>query len=379
MEGMQSESPGLADWKWRKIMTIIPVILSGGSGTRLWPLSRASYPKQLLPLVSDNTMIQETALRLNGLDVQEPIVVCNEQHRFIIAEQLAVIGMKKPSIILEPVAKNTAPAIAAACLHAQKIDSEAVIVVLPSDHNIKDTQAFQEAVKIAASEAQNGSMVTFGITPTFAATGYGYIEKQSDSDSAGVSSIKRFVEKPDVATAQKYLDSGNFFWNSGMFVFKASAFLEELKELDEAIFTATSKSVEKAVVDSDFIRLDKDSFSENPSISIDYAVMEKTSHGKVVPLSAGWSDVGSWSSLWEVSDKDENNNTVKGEAILKNTKGSLIYSKERLVATIGLTDVVIVDTKDALLVATKSQAEQVKDIVDELKKAGNPVAVKYTE
>ena len=357
-------------------MTIIPVILSGGSGTRLWPLSRASYPKQLLPLISDNTMIQETAKRLEGLNVNAPIVVCNEQHRFIIAEQLAQIGIKNPSIILEPVARNTAPAIAAACIQAKKQDEDSVVVVLPSDHEIKDKKAFQNAVAIAAEEAQKGSMVTFGITPTFAATGYGYIESEG---SENVRKIRRFVEKPDADTAQKYLDSGNFLWNSGMFVFKASSFLDELKIHHGEIFDATSESMEKAVRETDFIRLDKVSFEKNTNISIDYAVMEKTSNGRVVPLDAGWSDVGSWSSLWEVSEKDADGNTVKGEAVTIGTKNSLISSKKRLVAVIGLEDVVIVDTDDALLVTSMEKCEKVKDIVDRLKAAGNPIATKYTE
>ncbi len=360
-------------------MTIIPIILSGGSGTRLWPLSRESYPKQLLPLVSDNTMIQETVLRLEGLNTESPIVVCNEQHRHLIAHQLGEIGVKKPTIILEPMARNTAPAIAAACFHAQKIDKEAVVVVLPSDHNIKDAEAFRKAAKMACEEALSGSLVTFGILPTFAATGYGYIEGSSGFADSEISPIKRFVEKPDAKTAQEYLDSGNFFWNSGMFVFKAVSFLEELKKLNAPIYDATKKSFESSKSDSEFIRLEKESFSENPSISIDYAVMEKTSNGKVIPLDAGWSDVGSWSSLWEVSEKDENGNALKGSVKAENVQNSFVRADGRTVTVIGLSDVVIVDTKDALLVAHKTQAEKVKDIVAALKETGNPIATKYTE
>ena len=356
-------------------MKIMPVILSGGSGTRLWPLSRESFPKQLISLVGEGTMIQETVKRLTGLDTEEPIIVCNEQHRFIIAEQMRQIGIKSPQIILEPIARNTAPAIAAACIQAQKTDGDAVVVVLPSDHSIKDTKAFQDAVRLATEEAEKGSLVTFGITPTFAATGYGYIEGEGNG---AVRSIKRFVEKPNLEKAEEYLKSGNFLWNSGMFVFKASSFLEELKSLNKEIFDATAKSVENASGDSEFIRLEKDSFAKNPSISIDYAVMEKTKNGKVIPLSADWSDVGSWSSLWEVSAKDENGNSIKGEALTIGTKNSLISAKNRLIVAIGLEDVVIVDTGDALLVSRKDKAEEVKKIVDSLKAAGNPVATKYT-
>lgn len=362
-------------------MTIIPVILSGGSGTRLWPLSRATYPKQLLPLLSDFTMIQETVSRLENLKLQDPIVVCNEQHRFIIAEQLYQIGIRKPSIILEPMAKNTAPAIVAAALQAQEIDSEAVILVLPSDHNIKDSETFCNAVKLAAEEALKGSLVTFGITPTFPATGYGYIE--GNISSSNVSDIKRFVEKPNLEKAQEYLDSGNFFWNSGMFVFKASSFIDELKLFEKSIFDATKESFEKAVVDLDFIRLDLDSFSKNPSISIDYAVMEKTKNGKVIPLNAGWSDVGSWASLWDVSEKDENGNVLKGKSEKSNifvddVHNTFIYGKNRTVAAIGLENAVIVDTKDAVLVADRSKSEDVKKIVEKLAAEKNSVATENT-
>ena len=352
-------------------MTLIPVVLSGGSGTRLWPLSRASFPKQLLKLISDSTMIQSTVDRLKGLSVSDPIVVCNENHRFIIAEQLMEIGVKKPSIILEPIAKNTAPAIAAACFQAQKSDKDAVVVVLPSDHDIKDKETFQNAVTTAAEEAMNGSLVTFGIKPTHPATGYGYIN--AEKSDGKVLTLKKFVEKPDFDTAKKYVESGDYFWNSGMFIFKAESFIEEVKKFDNSIYESTLASFEKASVDLDFIRLEKESFSKNPSISIDYAVMEKTSRGKVVPLDAGWSDVGSWSSLWEVSEKDENGNVIKADAVEIGLKDSFVYSK-KTVAAIGLKDVVIVDTKDALLVADKSKSENVKEIVDKLKEMKNPVA-----
>ncbi|MBQ3671865.1 MAG: mannose-1-phosphate guanylyltransferase/mannose-6-phosphate isomerase [Treponema sp.] len=359
-------------------MTLIPVILSGGSGTRLWPLSRSTYPKQLLPLVSDFSMIQETAKRLSALHVCAPIVVCNEKHRFIIAEQLSQIGIPNPSIILEPVAKNTAPAIVAAAIQAKKIDEEAIIIVLPSDHNIKDVDAFCAAVRTAADEAGGGNLVTFGITPTFPATGYGYIQAEKGQGTHTAYPIKRFVEKPDAVAAQKYVDSGEFFWNSGMFVFRASDFLSEVATFDKSIFESTSEAFEKAVIDLDFIRLEKAAFEKNPSISIDYAVMEKTLKGKVVPLNAGWSDVGSWNSLWDVLDKDENGNVIKGKAVTSNVKNSFIYSKNRMISAVGLENVVIVDTKDAVLVADRSKSEEVKKIVDKLNAEKNPIATENT-
>ncbi len=356
-------------------MTLIPVVLSGGSGTRLWPLSRSSFPKQLLNLISEKSMIQDTVSRLDSLNVAPPIIVCNQQHRFIIAEQMAQIGVKNPTIILEPVAKNTAPAIVTAAIQAEKTDKDAVIVVLPSDHNIRDIDAFCKATATAAQEASKGSLVTFGITPVYPATGYGYIQvKKEELEKKGLAQLEKFVEKPNLETAEKYLASGNYLWNSGMFVFKASSLIEEVKNLDNSIFEASSAALEKAVSDLDFIRLDKESFSKNPSISIDYAVMEKTKNGKVVPLNAGWSDVGSWSSLWDVSEKDQNGNVIKGNAVLEDVQNTFIYGKNRTLAAIGLKDLVIVDTKDAVLVADKSKSEDVKKIVDRLKDQGNSVA-----
>ena len=359
-------------------MTLIPVILSGGSGTRLWPLSRSTYPKQLLPLVSDFSMIQETAKRLSSLKICEPIIVCNEKHRFIIAEQLSQIGIKNPCIILEPVAKNTAPAIVAAAIQAQKIDAEAVIIVLPSDHNIKDTDTFCKAVSLAADEAKSGNLVTFGIKPTFPATGYGYIQAEKANGAEAAYPIKQFVEKPNLDTAKKYVESGTFFWNSGMFVFKAADFISEVKAFDKSIFESTKESFDKAATDLDFIRLEKESFSRNPSISIDYAVMEKTKKGKVAPLDAGWSDVGSWNSLWDVLDKDENGNVIRGKAVTSEVSNSFIYSKNRMISAVGLENLVIVDTKDAVLVADRSKSEEVKKIVDRLNAENNPIATENT-
>ena len=360
-------------------MTIIPVILSGGSGTRLWPLSRAHFPKQLLKLTSDKTMIQQTVLRLEGLSVQSPIVVCSEQHRFIIAEQLAEIGIKEPTIILEPVARNTAPAIMAAALQANRQDENAVIAIFPSDHVIKNIEVFQKSLQTAVEEAEKGSLVTFGITPLSPATGYGYINAEGNGKTLA---IKAFKEKPDLKTAESYLESyrknKDYFWNSGMFVFKAATFISELNSFVPEICAATKESLDKAVVDLDFIRLEKTAFEKNPSISIDYAVMEKTRHGKVVPLDAGWSDVGTWSSLWEVSDKDADGNVTKGTVLTKNVKDSFISSSNRVVTAIGLKNIVVVDTKDALLVANRNDAEEVKDIVDALKAQGKSCATSST-
>lgn len=348
-------------------MTIIPVILSGGAGTRLWPLSRSQYPKQFLSLAAQNTMIQETLLRLEGIDVASPIVICNESHRFIVADQLAQINVKNPFIILEPLGRNTAPAIAAGALKAQALDKDAVMVVLPSDHVIQNKAALAHGVELACKAAAEGFLVTFGITPTAPETGYGYIKAQVKSGEA-VFPLDRFVEKPNRETAQKYLDSGEYFWNSGMFVFKASTFLAELQHFEPEIFASVEAAYTKAAVDVDFIRLEKEAFATSPSRSIDYAVMEKTSKGKVIPLDAGWNDVGAWSALWEVNKKDENQNVIFGDVLTQNTQDSYIYSQGRLVAAVGLRDMVVVETKDAVLVAERSQVQGVKDIVEELKR-----------
>ena len=348
-------------------MTIIPVILSGGAGTRLWPLSRSQYPKQFLSLAAQNTMIQETLLRLENIDVASPIVICNESHRFIVADQLAQINVKNPFIILEPLGRNTAPAIAAGALKAQSVDKDAVMVVLPSDHVIQNKDVLAAGVELACKTASEGFLVTFGITPTAPETGYGYIKAEVKSGDS-VFPLDKFVEKPNRETAQKYLDSGEYFWNSGMFVFKASTFLEELQQFEPEIFASVEAAYTKAAVDVDFIRLEKESFATSPSRSIDYAVMEKTTKGKVIPLDAGWNDVGAWSALWEVNQKDEHQNVIFGDVIAHNTTDSYIYSQSRLVATVGLQNVVVVETKDAVLVADKGQVQDVKEIVEELKR-----------
>ena len=350
-------------------MTIIPIILSGGAGTRLWPLSWGDHPKQFLPLVSERTMIQETLLRLKGLELGSPIISCGEGHRFMVAQQIGEVSDKKPTIILEPMAKNTAPAIAAACCAAMKQDKDAVVVVLPSDHVIADVEAFQKAVKAAALNAEKGALVTFGIVPTFPATGYGYV-KAAGAETDGAYTLERFVEKPCLEKAQEYLASGEYAWNSGMFVFKASTFLDELKIHSPDMAALAIESFEKATVDTDFIRLDKEAFGKIKGDSIDYAVMEKTTKGKVVKLNAGWDDVGSWSALYDISKKDENQNVVKGDVIALDTTSSYIRGGKRTIATIGLDDVVIVDSDDSLLVAAKGKIQDVKKIAETIKARG---------
>lgn len=348
-------------------MSLYPVILSGGAGTRLWPLSNGNHPKQFLPLVSEKTMIQETLLRLSGLEHSEPVVVCNEAHRFIVAEQLNQIGMKNPKIILEPIARNTAPAIAAASYSVLEKDKDAVVIVLPSDHVIKDKAAFQSAVKKAVSEAEKGFLVTFGIVPTEPNTGYGYIKTGNEEN--GSFALERFVEKPNLEKAKEYLADGNYSWNSGMFVFKASKFLEELKTFEGEMFELSVKSVETAKIDSDFVRLNKEFFEQIKGNSIDYAVMEKTKHGRVVKLNAGWNDVGSWSALWEIKQKDSDGNVLSGNIINLNSKNCYINSTLKVpVGIIGLDDIVVVASEDGILVSKKDKVQDVKLVAEKAKK-----------
>jgi mannose-1-phosphate guanylyltransferase / mannose-6-phosphate isomerase len=350
---------------------MIPVILSGGSGTRLWPLSRGQYPKQFLPLVTDKTMVQETLLRLNGLEgIQAPIAVCNEDHRFMMAEQLWEIGGKPQAIILEPMGKNTAPAVAMAAL---SVKPEDVLLVLPADHVIANVAAFHQAAIAANQLAQAGQLVTFGIVPTEPETGYGYI-KRSSSRIGEAYQVAAFVEKPDQKTAETYVSSGEFFWNSGMFAFKAQTFLDELQKFNPEMLQACKNALNGAQVDLDFTRLDKDAFSACPSDSIDYAVMEKTDKAVVIPLDADWNDVGSWSALWDVTQKDDSGNAVFGDVVTIDTKNSYIYSRNKLVSAIGVEDLVIIETDDAVLVATKNRVQDVKDVVNLLKSQNRPEA-----
>ncbi|MFC0153567.1 mannose-1-phosphate guanylyltransferase/mannose-6-phosphate isomerase [Xanthomonas dyei] len=349
---------------------VLPIILSGGSGTRLWPLSRESYPKQFLPLVGDKSMLQATWLRSAPVAGHAPIVVANEEHRFMAAEQLQQLGVKPSAILLEPKGRNTAPAIAVAALEAMRNGADPLLLVLPSDHVIQNEAAFQAAVTAAAAAAEQGKLVTFGIKPTAPETGYGYIKAGSGT---GATAVERFVEKPDLATAQGYLASGEYYWNSGMFLFRASRYLEELRKFHPAIADACQKAWENGKRDADFTRLDKDAFAASPSDSIDYAVMEKTADAVVVPLDAGWNDVGSWSSLLDVSEQDAHGNAHHGDVIQVDCRNTYAYGS-RLIAMVGLEDVVVVETPDAVLVGHRDRIQEVKDVVGRIKADGRSEA-----
>jgi mannose-1-phosphate guanylyltransferase/mannose-6-phosphate isomerase len=355
------------------MLPIVPVILSGGSGTRLWPVSREAYPKQFLPLVGNDTMLQATWKRVAPIAGAAPIVVANQEHRFMAAEQLRECNAAPQALILEPMGRNTAPAIAIAALQALTTSEDALLLVLPSDHVVRHEQAFHEAVKLAAVAAQTGQLVTFGIVPTAPETGYGYI-KAAKGD--GVRPVERFVEKPDAETAEEYVRSGEYFWNSGMFLFKASRYLKELETLQPAILAASRAALDKATRDSDFIRLDAEAFAACPNDSIDYAVMEKTADAAVVPLDAGWNDVGSWSALWEVSDKDVSGNACHGDVIAVDCRNSYAYGS-RLIAMVGLDDMVVVETDDAVFVGRKDRVQDVKEIVAQIKRDGRSEAAAH--
>lgn len=361
---------------------MIPVILSGGSGTRLWPLSRSLYPKQFLPLVSGQTMLQETLARLNGVNgIADPLVVCNEDHRFIVAEQLRQLGVASSTILLEPVGRNTAPAIAVAALTAMAHGEDPLLLVLAADHVIRNVEAFHAAIGLARSAAEQGALVTFGITPTAPETGYGYIRRSGNSEwgvTNGVYPIAQFVEKPDLATAQSYLASSEYFWNSGMFLFRASAFLTELERFAPEILAACQQAVASEKSDLDFVRLNAEAFAACPSDSIDYAVMEKTDKAMMAPLDAGWNDLGSWSALWDVQEKDSNGNVIKGDVLAINAHNNYLHSADgRLVAAVGLDNAVVVDTKDAVLVAHRDHVQEVKKIVDELRAKNRKEATQH--
>lgn len=346
---------------------IIPVILSGGSGTRLWPSSRSLYPKQLLALASKHSMLQETVLRLSGFTgISDPIVVCNQEHRFIIAEQLQQIGVTNARLILEPEGKNTAPAAYIASLYVQReYGKEATLLVLPADHLIRNIETFQQAVHSAVAISQQDYLVTFGVQPSHPETGYGYI-RCGEALSEDAYRVDRFVEKPDLDTAKNYLAENKYLWNSGMFVFSAREFQKEMQHYAPAITSACQLAFERAKTDLDFVRLDPEAFAQSPSDSIDYAVMEKTKKAVVVPLKADWSDLGSWSSLWESMPKDAHDNVLTGDVLTHNVSNSYIRAEHKLVAAVGITDHVIIETDDAILVADKNSTQDVKEIVKKL-------------
>jgi len=367
---------------------LTPVILSGGAGTRLWPLSRELYPKQLLPLVGDRTMLQQTVLRLTGLGASPPIVVCNEAHRFLVAEQLRQLNIEPRAMVLEPVGRNTAPAIALAA-HAAlasvasaaavpaaaapgatvpDVQADPLLLVLPADHVIRDVPAFHRAVHAALAAAEQGQLVTFGIVPSTPETGYGYIQR--GAAAGGVHRIERFVEKPSQERAREFLESGEYYWNSGMFMFRARRYLEELERFAPEIAAVCRAAFRGARADLDFTRIDAEAFKRCPADSIDYAVMEKTSAAVVVPLAAGWSDVGSWSALHEAIEADSHGNVARGDVICEDSSGCYLYSESRLLATVGLENHVVVETKDAVLVAPKSRVQDVKRLVFRLKEQG---------
>ncbi|MCU1741500.1 MULTISPECIES: mannose-1-phosphate guanylyltransferase/mannose-6-phosphate isomerase [unclassified Pseudomonas] len=358
---------------------LIPVIMAGGSGSRLWPLSRQLNPKQFLCLAdSELSMLQATIRRLEGLDVALPRLICNEEHRFLAAEQLRRLGLENTNILLEPMGRNTAPAVALAALQASSEEQDPVLLVLAADHLIRDVAAFQESIRQALPLALAGKLVTFGIVPTQAETGYGYIEKGKALNAGGFE-VARFVEKPDEETARAYLASGHYLWNSGMFMFRAHRYLDELEKFRPDILAACRSALAEGEQDMHFTRIGREEFAQCPSESIDYAVMEKTADAVVVPLDAGWSDIGSWSALWEVGNKDGQGNLCHGDVLVEQTSNTLIHSQSRLVSTVGVDDLIIVETKDAVLVAHKDHVQDVKKIVDRLKSEGRGESIDHRE
>ena len=357
---------------------LLPVIMAGGSGSRLWPLSRQLNPKQFLPLTGEATLFQYTLVRLEGLTDAPPLLLCNEEHRFLAAEQLRQAGVDSATLMLEPVGRNTAPAIALAALQATADGSDPDLLVLAADHAIQDTAAFHDSVRAALPLAAEGRLVTFGIVPTAAETGYGYIQRGEALESGGFS-VARFVEKPDPATAQAYLEGGEHYWNSGMFLFRASAYLAALERHQPEMLAACRAAVAGGSRETDFVRVEAEAFAASPADSIDYAVMEKVDNAAMVPLDAGWSDIGSWSALWDIGARDENDNLLRGDVVAHDTRGTLVHADHRLVATVGVADLVIVETKDAVLVAPRDRVQEVKKVVERIEADGRHEHLNHRE
>ncbi|MCX7157479.1 MAG: mannose-1-phosphate guanylyltransferase/mannose-6-phosphate isomerase [Rhodocyclales bacterium] len=356
---------------------IMPVVLSGGSGTRLWPVSREKHPKQLQPLLGGESLLQNTLRRLEGLPLGTPIIVSNQEYRFITAEQLRQLGLVDWTLLLEPAGRNTAPALTAAALYAARDGADPILLATPADHHVRNAEAFREAVLRGLPEAERGAVVTFGIVPDRPETGYGYIEARSDAAGSAVRALIAFAEKPDLATAQGYLAGGHHLWNSGIFMLRASVWLKAIGHFAPEILAACRKAVDAAHDDGDFVRLDAAAFAECPADSIDYAVMEKlpaaTELGipsRVIPLDVGWSDVGAWDALWQAIDRDADDNAVKGDVWMEDSHGNLVIAEHGLVACIGCENMVVVETADAVLIAPKSRTQEVKRIVSRLKAAG---------
>lgn len=355
---------------------IQPVVLCGGSGTRLWPLSRQAYPKQFIHLHGNSTMLQDCIARQTGLDTADAIFVCNEEHRFLTAEQIRAKGFGHSGIILEPIPKNTAPAIALAALHAVAKGADPILLVLPADHIVKNTDTYRASIQKAIGHADKGRLLTFGVIPSKPETGYGYIRMGKKAAEDQIYHVEAFVEKPDISTAEKYLKNENYLWNSGIFMFRAGRYLEELEKFRPDIFEACNTAMSGAKEDLDFIRIDQKAFAACPADSIDYAIMEKTDQAIVVKMESSWSDIGSWQSLWEINEKDMNGNSLKGDVMVYNTHNSLVMAESRLVAVQGLNNAVVIETRDAVLVTSKEQAQEIKKLVGLLESLQRP-EIKY--
>ncbi|HLD68824.1 MAG TPA: mannose-1-phosphate guanylyltransferase/mannose-6-phosphate isomerase [Pseudomonas sp.] len=361
---------------------MIPVILSGGSGSRLWPLSRKQFPKQFLALTGEHSLFQQTLQRLAFEGMQKPLIVCNSEHRFIVQEQLATLKLEVDGLLMEPFGRNTAPAVAISAMKLLAEGRDELMLVLPADHVLKDQRAFQRVLALATIAAENGEMVLFGVPATRPETGYGYIRCDLQNRHGlpdGSNRVLQFVEKPDLQRASAFVESGDYFWNSGMFMFRASRFLEELKKHDPDIYDTCLLALERSQRDGDITQIDADTFACCPDNSIDYAVMEKTEQACVVPLSAGWSDVGCWASLWDVQDKDANGNVLKGDVVMQDSKNCMVHGNGKLVTVLGMDNIVVVETKDALMIAPKDRVQEVKKLVKTLNEQGRQETLSHCE